>query len=130
MARVGEKMKRWSIWAKWNDDSAWREACRCDRNPEELAQALYAKGYGHVGVCDEDKRALEIAVAELKATLPANVTPDQEAEAVGRFAFDYACKRTFGMTFGAMSATGKKKANLAAMRTSGKVVPFPTPEGR
>jgi hypothetical protein len=107
MARVGEKMsalKRWSLWTKWADDSNWREACCCDSNPEELAQALYAKGYSHVGVSDNDKRALEIAVAEAKTRLPANMTPEQEAEAMSRFAFDYAFKKTLGMTFAEMAA--------------------------
>jgi hypothetical protein len=54
-----------------------------------------------------DEHALKIAVAELKASLPANMTPEQEAEAIRRFAFDYAFKKTLGMTFAEMAAKDK-----------------------
>jgi hypothetical protein len=45
-------LKRWSVWTKQRCDAEWIEAFHCDGHPEELAQALYDKGYAEVGLLD------------------------------------------------------------------------------
>jgi hypothetical protein len=47
---MSEGLKRWSIWAKQRQDAGWIEICHCDANEQELAQALYHKGYAEVGL--------------------------------------------------------------------------------